>query len=87
MTLNQRAETLSKIIDCRLFPGKAEHIHTISPGAAETVYVTTAHIPLDKAPHDLPREPSEHDLPGWVLKLVLIGGSALFIHFIWFLLH
>lgn len=44
--LNSRAETISKIIECRLFPGESEHTYAISNAGGSKVAVTQSHVPL-----------------------------------------
>ncbi len=43
--LNDRAETISELIGCRLVPGKAEHTHTIT-GQGAAIRISTVHDPL-----------------------------------------
>ncbi|HOT27125.1 MAG TPA: hypothetical protein PLU72_02975 [Candidatus Ozemobacteraceae bacterium] len=77
--LNKRAETLAKIIECRLVPGTAEHIHDITPGVAGKVNITSAHRPLNANAADL----SNIQIPGWVALLVLMLVLAFFGFIAW----
>lgn len=51
--LNSRAETISKIIECNLFPGKAEHTYAISNAGGLHVAVTPSHVPLHNPSMDI----------------------------------
>ncbi|HEY9069960.1 MAG TPA: hypothetical protein VIV61_06860 [Candidatus Ozemobacteraceae bacterium] len=67
-TLNTRAETISKIIECRFVPGKSECIHTVETEPGGSVSVSTSHTPL----HDPGIELSNTQLSGTTVALVLI---------------
>lgn len=46
--LNTRAEAISRIIGCRLFPGTSEHTHTVTANGGH-VFISTSHKPLQNA--------------------------------------
>lgn len=77
--LNKRAETLAKIIQCRLVPGSAEHIHTITPGGAGKVNISSAHSPLHPNATDL----SNIQISGWVGLLIIMLVLAFFGFIAW----
>lgn len=73
-TLNRRAETIAKIIDCRLVPGQVEHTHTIAAGPAGTVNISTASAPLNTPSTDL----SNIQISGWLAVLIIMLVLAFF---------
>lgn len=77
--LNIRAETLSKIIGCKLVPGVPEHALTITPGGAGQVIIVSTHTPLQANAIDL----SNIQIPGWVGLLILMPVLALFGFVFW----
>jgi len=77
--LNTRAETLSKIIGCRLVPGVSEHALTITPGGASQVIIVSTHTPLNANSMNL----ANIQISGWIGVLILLPVIAFFGFIFW----
>jgi len=72
--LNSRAETISKIIECRLFPGKSEQTYTISSDGSSQVFVSPLHAPLNNDSMAL----SNMQISGKAFAIVILLALAFF---------
>ncbi|HNW35273.1 MAG TPA: hypothetical protein PKM25_10105 [Candidatus Ozemobacteraceae bacterium] len=75
--LNSRAETISKIIECRLFPGKSEHIHTIAAAGGSQIFIFTSHSPLNAGAADI-----SNIQISWKLAVLVLTAVLAFFGFI-----